>query len=179
MGQQRPGSFQFYQCIVLRVDKRTAGFASQIQHALAEVDSNLTVIRVNTMPRAIGGLLRHERLIACWPNFSDCCSTAGVGWLYGSTAYAVAQRTSEIALTAARRDCLNVSGYCGECLSQVGLGLVSCIPAAMGAGRALAGQLYGVKASDPLVLGGGAILLAASPPPAAFIPACAPAASIG
>jgi predicted permease len=163
----------FIQCIVLRVAKRPTGLAAQIQHALAEVDSNLTTIRVNTMREQFGGLLRHERLIAWLAELFGLLALllASVG-LYGSTSYAVAQRTSEIgirtALGATRLKVIRL--ILTGALAQVGVGLALGIPAAMGAGRVLADQLYGVKASDPLILGGGAILLAACAAVAAFLP---------
>jgi len=100
-------------------------------------------------------------------------STAGVGWAirqHGICRRATDQR--DRAIRTARRDSFERARLIvASALSQVGLGLVLGIPAANGSGRALlAGQLYGVKASDPLVLGGGAILLAACATAAAFIP---------
>ena len=43
-------------------------------------------------------------------------------------------------------------------------------PAALACGHILANQLYGVKSTDPLVLGGAALLLVASATLAGFAP---------
>jgi hypothetical protein len=52
------------------------------------------------------------------------------------------------------------------------------IPVPLACGHILANQLYGVKSTDPLVLGGAALLLAASATLVDLPPHCAPAASI-
>ena len=56
-------------------------------------------------------------------------------------------------------------------LAQLGLGLAIGIPAALAGGRVLAGQLYGVKSYDPMVLGLAAAVLAACAILAASVPA--------
>ena len=85
--------------------------------------------------------------------------------LYGVTAYAVAQRTSEIgirmALGANRLDVQRM--VLRGAFLQVGIGLIIGIPAAIEAGRLMSAELFGVGAVNPLVLGAttGVLLLAA------------------
>jgi ABC-type antimicrobial peptide transport system permease subunit len=78
---------------------------------------------------------------------------AAVG-LYGVTAYTVVQRTSEIGIRMALG--ADASGVLQLVLRSafrmVGIGLVLGIPLAIGAGRLIAAQLYGVKGWDPVAL---------------------------
>jgi ABC-type antimicrobial peptide transport system permease subunit len=88
---------------------------------------------------------------------------AAIG-LYGVTAYAVAQRRSEIgirmALGANRQDVQKM--VLRGAFLQVGVGLLIGIPAAIEAGRLMSAELFGVDAVNPLVLGSttGILLLA-------------------
>ena len=97
---------------------------------------------------------------------------ASVG-LYGVTAYSVARRTSEIgvrtALGATRSHVVRL--ILGNALAQAGVGIAAGIPLALLAGRLLAGQVFGVKTSDPAILAGAALILAACAAAAGAIPA--------
>jgi putative ABC transport system permease protein len=96
---------------------------------------------------------------------------AAVG-LYGVTTYTVEQRTSEIgvrmALGADRQQILKM--VLQGAFSQIGIGLTLGIPAAIGAGRLISNQLYGMKSWNPtmlaisiLILGSAALLASAIP----------------
>ena len=97
---------------------------------------------------------------------------AAVG-LYGVTAYTVAQRTNEIgvrmALGANRRNVVQL--VLRGAFNRVLLGLLLGLPLAVGAGRLIAAQLYGVSIWDPLALSAAAISLAICAFFAAIIPA--------
>ena len=86
---------------------------------------------------------------------------AAIG-LYGVTAYAVAQRTTEIAIRMALgANRVHVQGMVLRgALLQVGIGLVIGIPAAVEAGRLMAAELFGVSAWSPMVLGVTTLVLA-------------------
>ena len=103
---------------------------------------------------------------------------AAVG-LYGVTAYAVAQRTNEIgirmALGADRRKVVDL--VLRGAFKRVVVGLVLGLPLAVGAGRLIAAQLYGVSFWDPAALSIAAVALGLCALVAAIIPA-ARAASI-
>jgi ABC-type antimicrobial peptide transport system permease subunit len=97
---------------------------------------------------------------------------AAVG-LYGVTAYSVAQRTNEIgirmALGAGRAQVVDL--VLRAAFKRVLAGLTLGIPLAVGAGRLISAQLYGVSFWDPLALAVAATSLAACAFLAAIIPA--------
>ena len=102
---------------------------------------------------------------------------AAVG-LYGVTAYGVEQRTSEIgvrmALGASRGSVVEM--VLRAAFWQVGIGVALGIPAAIGAGWAIASELFGVQPWNPAMLGFAALLLVLTALVAAAIPACRAAA---
>ena len=93
--------------------------------------------------------------------------------LYGVTAYTVAQRTSEIgvrmALGADSRGVLRL--VLAGAFRMVAVGLVLGVPLAVGAGRLMSAQLYGVKSWDPVPLAVAIAALAVCAFLAAIIPA--------
>jgi len=93
--------------------------------------------------------------------------------LYGVMAYLVEQRTGEIgvrmALGADRGQVVMM--VLRGAFSQIGIGLAIGIPAAIGAGKLMTGQLFGVKPWDPLMLTMATLLLALAALLASVIPA--------
>ena len=74
-----------------------------------------------------------------------------------------------MALGAERRNVLGL--VLRAALAQLGIGLAIGIPAALAGGRVLAGQLYGVKSDDPIILSLAVVILAACALLAASVPA--------
>jgi ABC-type antimicrobial peptide transport system permease subunit len=148
--------------------------------ALAEVDPNLTITTVRTMKQQVALSFDQERAVASLAGLfgSIALLLAAVG-LYGVTAYTVAQRTNEIgirmALGADRRRVLGL--VVRGAFRRVVVGLILGLPLAVGAGRLINAQLYGVSFWDPFALSVAAAALALSAFIAAIIPA-ARAASI-
>lgn len=145
-----------------------------VTEALAEVDPNLTLVSVRTMREQVEGTFDQERAVAGLASLFGIVALllAAVG-LYGVTAYTVAQRTREIgirmALGAERSRVVRmVLGGAGR---RVGLGLILGLPLAVGAGKLISAQLYGVSSWDPMALGVAAIALAIAAFLAAIIPA--------
>ena len=97
---------------------------------------------------------------------------AAIG-LYGVTAYSVAQRTSEIgirmALGATRGRIVDL--VLRHAFARVALGLLLGLPLAVGAGRLISAQLYGVAYWDPVALSLAAVSLGTCAVLAAMIPA--------
>ena len=145
-----------------------------LTRALAEVDPNLTIISVRTMQQQVDLTFNQERAVASLAGLFGIVALllAAVG-LYGVTAYTVAQRTQEIGIRMALgADRVNVvQMVLAGASRRVLLGLLLGIPLAIGAGRLISAQLYGVSSSDPIALGIAATALAISAFFAAVIPA--------
>jgi predicted permease len=160
--------------VILRVDGNPPGLGARVQRELGAVDPNLTVLKMYSMTEMLGMLLSHEALIGGLAQVFGILALvlASVG-LYGLTAYSVARRTAEIgvrsALGATRRQIVGL--VLKGALIQAAIGLAIGIPAALAAGRALADQVYGVKTSDPMILGAAAGVLGVCAVVAALVPA--------
>ena len=85
---------------------------------------------------------------------------AAVG-LYGVLAYMVERRTGEIGMRMALgADRGNVVAMVfRDAFLQVGVGLAVGLPAAIGAGKLMSGQLFGVQPWDPVMLAAATLLL--------------------
>jgi len=145
-----------------------------VTKALSEVDPNLTLTSVRTLQQQVELSFDQDRAVASLAGLFGVVSLvlAAIG-LYGVTAYAVAQRTNEIglrmALGAGRRDVVNL--VLRGAFTRVGVGLLLGIPLAIGAGRLIAAQLYGVPFWDPFALAVAAGSLALCALVAALVPA--------
>ena len=145
-----------------------------LTRTLAAVDPNLTINSVRTMQQQVELTFDQERAVASLAGLFGTVALllAAVG-LYGVTAYTVAQRTHEIgirmALGADRHKVVQL--VLSEAFKRVLVGLVLGLPLAIGAGRLIAAQLYGVSFWDPVALTVASGSLAISAFIAAVIPA--------
>ena len=151
-----------------------------VTRTLASIDPNLTLTSVRTLDQQVALSFDQERAVASLAGLFGVVALllAAVG-LYGVTAYTVAQRTGEIgirmALGADRGRVVDL--VLRGAFQRVGVGLVLGLPLAVGAGRLIATQLYGVSFWDPVALSVAAGALGSCALVAALIPA-ARAASI-
>jgi ABC-type antimicrobial peptide transport system permease subunit len=145
-----------------------------VTKVMAEVDPNLTFMSARTLEQQVALSFDQERAVASLAGLFGVVSLvlAAIG-LYGVTAYAVAQRTNEIgirmALGAARGAVLNL--VLRSAFKRVAIGLGLGVPLAIGAGKLLAAQLYGVSFWDPVALAVAAGSLTLCALVAALIPA--------
>ena len=160
--------------IMLVSDLSSGALEPMLTKALAEVDPNLTITSVRTMQEQVDRSFDRERAVASLAGLFGVVALllAAVG-LYGVTAYTVAQRTNEIgirmALGADRTRVFDL--VLRGAFMRVAVGLVLGVPLAVGAGRLISGQLYGVSFWDPLALAIAAGSLALCAFVAAMIPA--------
>ena len=145
-----------------------------LRNALAELDPNMTILSVRTMQQQVELSFDQERAVASLAGLFGIVALllAAVG-LYGVTAYTVAQRTNEIgirmALGADRSNVVQL--VLRGAFERVLIGLLLGLPLAVGAGRLISSQLYGVSSWDPLALTLAAGALALCSFIAAVIPA--------
>ena len=147
---------------------------AQLTRTFAELDPNLTINSIRTMKQQIELSFDQERAVAGLASLFGIVALvlAAIG-LYGVTAYSVAQRTNEIgirmALGADRPKVIQM--VLRGAFKRVFIGLILGLPLAIGAGRLISAQLYGVSAWDPLALGVASGALAICSFFAAIIPA--------
>jgi putative ABC transport system permease protein len=160
--------------IVIWAPGNPPGMEERVRKALVGVDPDLVLYGVDPYTKVVSGDFQQENMIATLTTLFGILGLvlAAVG-LYGVMAYMVEQRTNEIgvrmALGADRRDVVQMvlrSGF-----SQIGIGLALGIPAAIGAGKLMMGQLFGVKPWDPTMLTSATLLLASAALLASLIPA--------
>jgi predicted permease len=160
---------------ILLVTNMTPGaLEAQLTRMLADLDPNLTINSIRTMQQQIELSFDQERAVASLAGLFGIVALilAAIG-LYGVTAYSVAQRTNEIgirmALGADRPKVLGL--ILRGAFKRVLIGLILGLPLAVGAGRLLSAQLYGVTSWDPFALSVAAGALAICSFFAAIIPA--------
>jgi len=145
-----------------------------LRNAVRELDPSLPVYEMTTLAGQLDNTLLTERLIALLSAGFGLLATllAAIG-LYGVMAFVVARRTKElgirIALGAQRSSVIWL--VMREVLLLLGIGLAVGVPAAIGLGRYVAAQLYGITANDPWIAGTTIALLVTVASAAGLIPA--------
>ena len=165
---------QSIQSIQLHVAGKPENLESTVRRELAELDPDLTVVRMTSFGKQVSEAFNQERLLArLTALFAVLALTLAAVGLYGVTTYTVEQRTREIgirvAVGASRASVVQMilKGAFGQVLA----GLVIGIPLALLAGWLTSSQLYDVKGYDPLALGLSALLLVVCALIAGLIPA--------
>jgi ABC-type antimicrobial peptide transport system permease subunit len=138
------------------------------------VDPNLAIVRMQTLSDLVANTFSQQRLISRLSSLFGILALvlASIG-IYGVTAYNLASRTSEIgirvAMGADRSDIFALI-LRGSFL-LVAFGLLFGLPLALGVGRFLRSQLYGLNQFDPIVLATAGVTMPLSALFAAFVPA--------
>jgi predicted permease len=164
----------FVHDIELRVAGRPQNLQPLIRETLAGIDANLPVLDMFTFGEQVSRNFNEERLISRLATLFGllALALACIG-LYGVLAYSVARRTQEIgirmALGAARGGILRM--VLREALLLAGIGVAIGVPSALAANQLLATVLFGLKATDPLVLAAATALLLIVAAFAAYFPA--------
>ena len=145
-----------------------------IRDVVRSLDPSLPVADITTMNENIAGRMVSERLTTVFLGTFAALALllASIG-LYGVMALGVTQRTRELgirlALGAQRANVLRL--ILREGFGLVCIGLAVGLAAAWGMGKLLSTLLYGVRGTDPLVLGGVSVVLARAALLACWLPA--------
>jgi len=160
--------------VVVRTNGDPAAVQASLGRVIRETDPFVPVGRVRAMEEVLVGSLAFQRFImALLTAFAGLAIVLASVGLYGVIAYLVTQRTHEIgvrmALGARSHDVLRM--VLGHGLRLVGIGVVLGLAGALALTRFLAGQLYGVRPTDPLTFVAVTALLAVVALAATYLPA--------
>jgi putative ABC transport system permease protein len=160
--------------LIIRTKAAPETLATAVREEMGRIDRDIPLRAVRTMEGVIADTLWRARLSAWLLGlFAALAAALAAAGLYGVMSYSVNQRTQEIglriALGAANRDVLRL--VIGEGFKLTVAGLALGLAASFALSRLIAGQLFGVTATDPLTYAGVAALLAMVAMLACYIPA--------
>ena len=160
--------------IELRVSGRPQNLQPLIRETIAGIDRNMPVVDMMTFDEQVTRNFNQDRLLARLAGiFGLLALTLACIGLYGVLAYNVARRTQEIgirmALGAPRSGILQM--VLREALLLVALGVAIGTPCAFAANHLLASMLFGLKATNPVVMSLAAAFLLLVAMAAACFPA--------
>ena len=164
------GSLTFY----VRTARPPDGFLRMVPALMAELDPNLPVTRLTTLPSQVRDNVSGDRMISLLSLvFAGLATLLAATGLYGVLAYAVAQRTREIGLRMALG--ADAARLRAMVLGQVGrmtlAGGAVGLAAALGLARAAQSLLYEVDGLPPAVIAAAALALALVALAAGLVPA--------
>ena len=160
--------------LVIRAATDSTALIATVRQAIQQVDKNLEILSIKTVPQLIDQALVQERLLAKLSSFFSLLALllACIG-LYGVMAYDVARRTREIgirmALGAQRRDVVGL--VMRQTIWLVIVGVIIGLAAAIISTRWLASFLYGLQPNDPLTIALASLLLLTVSALAGLLPA--------
>jgi predicted permease len=158
----------------VRTQTPSASGYALVRNEVKQLDPSIPVYEMKTVEGQLDETLLTDRLIAMLSAGFGLVATllASVG-LYGVMAFVVAQRKKELGIRLAlgAQPGFVVWLVMREVLLLLAIGLAVGIPAAMGLGRYVAAQLYGIQAHDPFIAGSTVLLLTFVSAVAGLIPA--------
>ena len=164
------GSVTYY----VRANQASAGIFNLIRSEVKRLDASMPVYDVKTVQGQLDETLLTDHLIAALSAGFGLLAPllASIG-LYGVMAFIVARRRKEIGLRLALG--AEPAGVLWivmrEVLILLTIGLAIGVPAAIGLGRYVSSQLYGIQPNDPWMAIGTVLLLAVVSALAGLIPA--------
>jgi len=157
---------------------RTAGDPAKtiadLRAAIAQVDPNLPILRIQTIQERVGGFMTQLTLVSrlCGLFSALALVLAAIG-LYGVMSYSVVRRTGEIgirlALGAQTQTVLWM--VLRESLVLLAIGLALGLPLTLASTRIIRDQLFGVTTLDPTTFIAAIAVVAAMTLLAAWLPA--------
>jgi len=159
--------------LVVKSTLSTSSVASAIRREVAEIDKDLPVTDVATLPDLLQTSVAQPRfrtlLLALFAALALVLAATGI---FGVISYSVSRRTNEIgirmALGATRRAIVGM--VFSETLAVTLAGLALGLPSALAASHLFGHMLFGVSANDPATLAIVAFVLVAVAVLAGFVP---------
>lgn len=165
---------EYLSSLEVRTIGAPAAIIPDVRTALRDAAPRMSVVDIVPMDTRIATRMSQERMVA-WltGTFSVLALILAAIGLYGTIAYAVSRRTSEIglrmALGASRGSVLRM--VLAEALALVLAGVVVGVPLSMVAGRGLRRILFGIGATDPVTYAAAVTVLVTIGLVAASVPA--------
>jgi putative ABC transport system permease protein len=160
--------------LVVRTHGDAMALAPAVRNAMRQLDADVPAARVSSMAEAVSESMALSRFRSLLMGVFAAAALllAAVG-IYGVTSFVVAQRTHEIGVRMA------LGGRRSQVVAQIlregmATALAGTVIGAAGAavvGRALAGTVYGVEATNPLTFTAVAVSLLAAALVACAVPA--------
>jgi ABC-type antimicrobial peptide transport system permease subunit len=171
--------------LVVNSQMSPADAIASIRSVLARVDPSLPVANVTTLDDRVEGAIRGDRFNMTIVLFFAGAATllAAIG-IYGAMACSIQERTREFGIRTALgaqpmavlRTAISMASRVALAGAALGLGVAFALARLLGSALYLVpgehgGLLYGVRSTDPLILGSAAVTVVAVALTAAFVPA--------
>jgi len=147
---------------------------STVKNEMRKLDPAMPIYELKTLETQLDETLLTERLIALLSaGFGLLATVLATIGLYGVMAFVVARRTKEVGVRMAlgAQPTAVIWLVMKEVVLLILIGLFIGVPSAIGLGRLVAAQLYGIKANDPWTAGLSMALLVAAAVAAGLVPA--------
>jgi putative ABC transport system permease protein len=171
--------------LVVHSQESPADAIASIRSVLARVDPSLPVANVTTLDDRVEGAIRGDRFNMTIVLFFAGAATllAAIG-IYGAMACSIQERTREFGIRTALgaqpmavlRTAISMASRVALAGAALGLGVAFALARLLGSALYLVpgehgGLLYGVRSTDPLILGSAAVVVVAVALAAGFVPA--------
>ena len=169
--EREPASYMRY---VVRTSGSTSALAPEIRRAVRAFDPSLPIVGLQSMESVVSRASVPRRFaMLLLGSFAAIALMLAVGGVYAMVAYAVNQRTQELAVRVAlgAGPVEVVRTVMARGLGAVGVGLGAGVLLALGLGRLISALLYGVSAHDPVIYLAAPAMLGAVAALSALVPA--------
>jgi predicted permease len=163
-----------FSAVALRTRVPVSGLLPALKTAVQSVDPRQVMFSVDTLENMVGSGFFMQRscgiVLAAFAAFALLLAASGI---YGVIAYVITQRTREIGLRIAlgARPQAVVQMMLGRGVRMLALGLIAGAAVTPLFVRFVRSMLFGVRAADPVTIGGVAVLMLALGAFAAWVPA--------
>jgi len=149
--EREPSSYMRY---VVRTSRSTAALAPAVRRVVRAFDPTLPIVGLESLESVVSRASVPRRFaMLLLGSFAVIALVLAVGGVYAMVAYAVSQRTHELAVRVAlgARPVEVVRTVMAHGLGAVGIGLMAGVLLTLGLGRVISALLYGVSAHDPAI----------------------------